>query len=129
MRWSAFEELPIIFPENPEFSAVTEENFDDAAQWRVGMEWRAGQRWAVQAGYLEDETGQPVESMSPLLGDADRTSYSFGFSYYTKKFRLDLGYEHVMSDPRSTEGRSWDGYDGTYDNDAQLAGATVTFKF
>ena len=41
----------------------------------------------------------------------------------------DFGYEKVMSDPRSTEGGSWDGYNGTYDSEADLAGATVTFKF
>jgi len=107
MGWSAFQELPIIFPENPEFSGVMREEFEDAAQWRVGMEWRAGKRWAFQLGYLEDETGQPIEAMSPLLADADRTSYSVGLSYYTNRFRLDLGYEYVTS----------------------LAGATVTFKF
>jgi len=129
MGWSAFQELPLIFPENPEFSTVMREEFEDAAQWRVGMEWRPGQRWAFQLGYLEDETGQPVEAMSPLLADGDRTSYSLGLSYSTKRFRLDVGYEHVMSDPRSTEGGSWDGYDGTYDSEADLAGATVTFKF
>ncbi len=129
MNWSAFQELPIIFPENPEFSSVMEEGFEDAAQWRVGLEWRLAQRWAVQAGYLEDETGQPVEAMSPLLADGDRFGYSLGLSYHTPRFRLDLGYEHVMSDPRSTEGGSWEGYNGTYDSDAHLAGATLTFKF
>jgi len=129
MAWSVFDELPLIFPENPEFSSVMREEFDDAAQWRVGLEWRPGQRWAFQLGYLEDETGQPLEAMSPLLADGDRTSYSLGLSYYTPRFRLDVGYEHVMSDPRSTGGGSWDGYNGTYDSDAHLAGATVTFKF
>jgi len=33
MGWSAYQELPIIFPENPEFSTVLEENYEDADQW------------------------------------------------------------------------------------------------
>ena len=129
MGWSSFQELPIIFPENPEFSSVIPENYEDAYQYRFGGEYRANQHWALQFGYLFDETGQPVESMSPLLGDGDRTGYTAGLSYYTDRFRLDVGYMYLDTDGRSTGGSSIDGFDGFYEGKAHLAGATFTIKF
>ena len=130
MGWTSFDELAIIFPENPELSSVVRAEYEDAAQYRIGGEYRASQHVAIQLGYLFDETGQPIQSMSPLLGDGDRTGYSAGFSYYTDRFRVDFGYMYLETDPRSTEGSSWEGFDGTYDDGkAHLAGATFTIKF
>ena len=129
MGWSAYQELPIIFPENPEFSSVIAENYEDAAQYRIGGEYRASQHVALQLGYLFDETGQPVESMSPLLGDGDRTSYTGGLSYYTDRFRFDLGLEYVKTEARSTGGNSNDGFDGTYEGNSPLVHMSFTIKF
>jgi long-chain fatty acid transport protein len=100
MGWSAYQELPIIFPENPEFSSVREENWDDAWQWRVGFEWRADQHWDFRLGYLEDETPQPASGMSPLLADATRAAYMGGLSYHTDRFRFDIAYEYVDAETR-----------------------------
>lgn len=130
MGWTSFDELTIVFPENPELSFTVRENYEDAAQYRIGGEYRTSQHVAIQLGYLFDETGQPIQSMSPLFGDGDRTGYSAGFSYYTDRFRVDFGYMYLETDARSTEGTSWDGFDGTYDDGkAHLAGATFTIKF
>ena len=129
MGWAVFDELSIVFPEEPQFSQVVREDYENAAQWRIGAELRASQHWALQVGYLFDETGQPIESMSPLLGDGDRTGYCAGVSYLTDSFRLDIGYMRLEFGGRSTEGTAWDGFDGTYDGSGNLAGATFTFKF
>ncbi|MFV2072618.1 MAG: OmpP1/FadL family transporter [Thermoanaerobaculales bacterium] len=129
MGWSSFDELPLIFPENPEFSTTVREDYTDADQYRLGLEYRATERWAFQLGYLFDETGQPVESMSPLLGDGDRDGYSAGISWISDWLRIDLGYMYLSLETRSTSGNSFDGYNGTYSGDAHLAGATFTFNF
>ncbi len=129
MGWSVYEELPIIFPENPEFSSVREENWEDAAQWRVGIEFRASQHWELRIGYLQDESPQPAWGMSPLLPDADRVSYIGGFSYHTDRFRFDIGYEYVEMDARSTGGMSPDGFDGTYEGQSPLLHTSIALKF
>lgn len=129
MGWSSFDELSVVFPEQPQFSSVVREDYEDAAQWRIGAELRASQHWAFQIGYLFDETGQPIASMTPLLGDGDRTGYCAGISYFTDSFRVDIGYMHLGFDGRSTEGTTWDGFDGRYEGEGTLAGATFTFKF
>jgi long-chain fatty acid transport protein len=127
--WSVYEDLPIIFPENPEFSEVREENFEDADQWRIGIELRATQHWDFRIGYLEDETPQPAEGMSPLLADGDRVAYMGGLSYHTDRFRFDIAYEYVDTDARSTEGQSLDNFDGTYDALSPLLHMSITLKF
>ena len=127
--WSVYETLPIIFPENPEFSEVREENWEDAEQWRIGFEFRATQHWDFRLGYLQDKTPQPIEAMSPLLGDGDRVAYMGGLSYHTDRFRFDIAYEKVDTDARSTEGQSHDGFDGTYDAVSPLLHLSITLKF
>ncbi len=129
MGWSVYEDLPIIFPENPEFSSVRQEDFEDAPQWRVGAELRANEHWDFRVGYLEDETPQPPAGISPLLADATRVAYMGGLSYHTDRFRFDIAYEWVDSDERSTEGESHDDFNGTYKAESPLLHMSITFKF
>jgi len=129
MGWSVYETLPIIFPENPEFSSVREENWEDVSQWRVGLEFRANQRWDLRIGYLEDDTPQPAWGMSPLLSDGDRTAYMGGISYHTDRFRFDVAYEQVDITTRSTEGENHEGFDGTWEGNSPLLHMSITLKF
>ena len=132
MGWSVFEELAIEFPDYPALNSVIREDYDDSKQYRFGAEWRAARSWAFRAGYGFDESPQPVESMSPLLSDGDRDFYSVGLGFISKKnnWGLDVGYEYLTMQERSTEGRSYDGFDGLYhDGIAHLFGASFYWKF
>jgi long-chain fatty acid transport protein len=129
MGWSSFQELPIVFPEHPFLNSTVREDYDDTDQFRLGAEYRHSDRWAFQAGLLYDETPQPIESMSPLLGDGDRTGISIGCSMIHGHMRSDVGYMFLMFDDRSTGGMNFDGYDGRYDTMAHLLGATLTLTF
>jgi long-chain fatty acid transport protein len=129
MGWSAYQELPIIFPENPEFSSVRPENWVDASQWRVGAELRASQHWELRLGYLEDETPQPPEGMSPLLADGSRKSYMGGLSIVGNRCRFDIAYELVKIETRSTGGASQDAFEGTYEGQSPLLHMSFLVKF
>jgi long-chain fatty acid transport protein len=130
MGWASFQELALEFPGNSMFNTTVHELYDDTNQFRIGAEYRASASWAFQLGYLEDETPQPTVSMSPLLGDGDRTGYSVGISWIHKKMRTDLGYMYLPIDERCTNGGSLDGYEGCYDTDpAHLLGATLSLRF
>jgi long-chain fatty acid transport protein len=129
MGWSSFQELPLIFPENPELNSAVEENYENVNQYRLGAEYRISEPWRVQAGVLFDETPQPTESMSPLLGDGDRTGLTLGFSWHHGNFWVDVGYMHLEFDERGTGGNSLEGYEGTYKATAELGGATLGFTF
>jgi long-chain fatty acid transport protein len=132
MGWSVFDELAIEFPDYPQLDSVVREDYEDSKQYRFGIDWRISRIWSIRAGYGFDETPQPVESMSPLLPDGDRDFYSAGIGFISKKgnWGFDVGYEYLTLDERSTEGRSYDGFDGTFhDGMAHLFGASFTFKF
>lgn len=132
MGWSVFEELNIQFPEYPDLNSVVREDYDDSKQYRFGVDWRVSRMWALRAGYGFDESPQPIESMSPLLSDGDRDFYSAGIGFISKKgnWGFDVGYEYLTLQERSTEGRSYDGFDGLFhDAGAHLFGASFTFKF
>ncbi len=132
MGWSSFQELPITFTDYPELSDVVVQNYEDSDQYRIGLEYRASGKLALRLGYLEDETPQPVESMSPLLGDGDRTGYSFGIGFNIRGTQIDIGYMYLEFDDRHTGdngGISLDGYEGSYKTIANLVGITTTLKF
>ncbi len=132
MGWSSFDELPLSFPDYPHLSDVVVENYEDADQYRIGLEYRASAKFALRLGYLEDETPQPVESMSPLLGDGDRQGYTIGIGFNIGGVQTDIGYMYLTFDERHTGdngGVSLDGYEGSYNSKANLLGITTTLKF
>jgi long-chain fatty acid transport protein len=129
MGWSSFQQLDLIFTDYPEFSETIEENYSNSNEYRFGMEWRALEHWAFQLGGVYDETPQPVETMTPLLGDGDRTTVTAGVSWIKKTFRVDFGYEYLTAEERCTDGTSLVGYDGCYDASAHLAALTFTMLF
>ncbi len=128
--WSSFNSLDINFPTRPDLSESVKEGYDDVSQYRFGIEYRPNARWAFQAGALYDETPQPAASMSPLLGDGDRTGISLGLSWVHPNWRLDIGDLYLFVDQRATNGQSYDGYDGRYKTtSANLIGASITMSF
>jgi len=132
MGWSSFQELVIEFPDYPHLSSTIEENYQNSEQIRFGAEWRMSQSWALRAGGGFDETPQPIESMSPLFADGDRDFYSIGLGFISKtsNWGFDVAYEYLTSEDRSTEGRSYDGFEGTFYNaGADLFGASFFWKF
>ena len=132
MGWSVFKDLAIEFPEYPELDSVVREDYSDSMQYRFGIDWRASRSLSLRVGYVFDETPQPIQSMSPLLSDGDRDGYSAGIGYISKKgnWGFDVGYEYLILEERSTDGQSYDGFDGTFhDSSANLLGASFYFKF
>jgi long-chain fatty acid transport protein len=129
MGWSSFQSLDLIFTEYPEFNETINENYEDSDAYRLGFECRASSKIAFQLGLEYDNTPQPVEAMTPLLGDGDRTVYAAGLSVILKRFRLDMAYEYIDLETRSTGGGSYAGYEGSYAGVAHLAAVSLTWMF
>jgi long-chain fatty acid transport protein len=129
MGWSVYDELNLVFLGYPEFNETLVENYEDADHYHAGLEFRATRHWRFQLGYEYDETPQPIESMTPLLGDADREVYTLGIGWQGKSFWLDLGAQLVTTDWRSTEGTSIVGFDGRYKAESPLFATSLGWKF
>jgi long-chain fatty acid transport protein len=105
------------------------EAYDDAWQFRVGLERVLSDRWSLRGGYFYDQTPSPTASVGPLLPDADRHGAAAGASWTSGRLRLDLAYWHLFFKDRSTEGLNRDAYDGTYSNSADLFAVSLSYGF
>jgi len=128
--WSSFEKLVIEFPATPSLTSTTPENWSDEWNFRFGAQYQWNDRLALRAGYLRDITPQPKAAMSPLLPDADRHDFTFGFGYkLSDALTLDLANMLVLFDERNTDGKSSDNFNGEYRLSAYLVGFNLTYNF
>jgi long-chain fatty acid transport protein len=129
--WKSFDELRLNFPTEPGLDSVIPENYKNIWQFRTGVERRLEEGWAVRFGYHYDKTPVPTESVSPLLPDNNRNCFSLGGSWKSAsgRVRVDVGAWYLFLAKRSTEGRSRDGYNGSYDNSAFTLGASFGYHF
>ena len=128
-EWSTFDVLPIRFAEYPRLGQDVIENYENSWQFRTGVERRLGESWAVRAGYFFDQTPSPVESVSPLLPDADRNGFALGGTWQNQSLRFDMAAWYMAFEDRSTEGKNRDNYNGTYTNSALNFGISLGYKF
>ena len=128
--WSSFKDLPITLPDYPLLSSVRYEGYQDSYTYRLGFEYKSSPEWAFQLGLLFDKSPVPVESVAPLLPDADRKGISIGTTFaLSPKTDLQIGYLYLRFSDRSTEGINPDGYEGTYKTTANLLGFTLVHRF
>ena len=128
-NWATFDRLELTFPERPQLDQTVIEDYRNIWQFRAGAERRLGEHWAVRGGYHYDQTPVPVESVSPLLPDQDRHGVALGGSWLRERWRVDAGLWYLFLSPRSTEGRSRDHYNGSYDNSALTFGLSFGYRF
>ncbi len=64
--------------------------------------------------------------MGPELPDSDRNNYTFGVGYHTERAVIDFAYMWVDFDERKVDNEI---QTGTYESDAHLFAANLTFFF
>ena len=128
-NWSSFDQVPLTFLDHPQLSSVIEENYQNSRVYRLGAEWRLNDSWDVRGGYYYDESPAPVESVSPLLPDADRHGVALGATLRLGRLRVDAANWFVFFKERSTEGRNRDDYNGTYNGFAELFSVSFGYSF
>jgi long-chain fatty acid transport protein len=126
--WSSFDKIDLTF-DDQELNTTIPEEWEDVFSYRVGIEYKASDRLRLFGGYLFDETPQPVQSISPLLPDANRNDFTFGFGYSFGKASVDVSNMFVFFKDRSTEGKNRDGYNGEYRVFAYLLGLNFSYAF
>lgn len=131
--WSTFDQLVISIdgPSGPDGTPIIpdvtlDQNWSDAWQYRFGFRWNSSEKMQWRLGYLYDETPQPEETVSPVLPDANRNDFTFGFGYMGGGFNFDLAIMYVKFDSRTVE-TSEVFYFGEYSQDAWLLAASIGF--
>ena len=129
MTWSRFEALSVDFTNQPARNFVRVQNWDDSSAYRLGTNIEATPNWDVRLGAVYDENPQPVESVSPLLPDADRLGFTFGAGWHHGPFIVDAAAFVLHFKDRSTQGHNAEGFNGTYETDAMLWSFNLGYRF
>ena len=119
--WSSFDSVFIDFTNADQFDNRLNQDYDDAYNYRIGVELATsgGNFWRL--GYVYDETPQPEKSVGPLLPDANRNGITLGFGWGD---RLDVAFMYLDFDDRTTTTNE-DGFFGSYETTAYLLGLTL----
>ena len=128
-QWSSFQDLAIVFPNQPSLSQTITENYKDTWQFRIGVERRLNDTWAVRGGYYYDETPSPPESVGPLLPDASRNGAALGGTWKRGRLNVSAAYWHVFFKDRSTEGVNRDNFNGLYQSSANVLALSIGYGF
>ena len=123
-QWSAFEKLPLHFPNSPSLDRDIIEQYEDGIAVRMGAEHRL-ESYTYRFGYYFDPAAAPVESVTPLLPDASRHGATLGLGWVRGAWTIDVYNLFLFLNRRSTEGRERDGYDGTYKSYVNSLGASL----
>jgi long-chain fatty acid transport protein len=134
--WSRFDEYTVTFDDPRLDPLVTPENWSDSWLFRLGGQYTFSPKFCLRAGFIYDQTPQPVESMDPLLPDADRYAVTAGFGWkLAKNVVLDLTFHHEIFNDRTSPNRDIYKFgpvnfgESTYSMSAELLGISLSFVF
>ena len=135
--WSTYDEFTVEVDVPGFDDKHVEENWTDSFVFRGGLEYNLNERFALRAGFLYDQTPQPVEYMDPILPDANRWALTGGFGYKSGNFVIDVAYQFEPFADRTSENREIAAYQqggvnlgmGTYSTTAHLFGISIGFVF
>jgi len=138
--WNTYDkfDITIDFPDPyPDEVETFEEHWDVSTLFRTGLQYQLNEKLALRAGFLFDQTPQPVMTMDPILPDADRVAFTAGFGYKISKFVIDATYHYEIFSDRTSPNRTIAAYqvgginlgEGTYSATAHLLGVSLRFVF
>jgi long-chain fatty acid transport protein len=134
--WSRFDKYVVTFDEPGMEELVTLEDWKDSFIFRLGGQYTINPQFCLRAGFIYDQTPQPVKSMDPLLPDADRIALTAGFGWtLAKNLVLDLAFHHEIFGDRTSPNRDIYNFGGvnygesTYEMTANLLAVSLSFGF
>ena len=134
--WSRYDKYIVKFDDPRIEEMLMEEKWKDSFLIRLGGQYTIHRQFVLRAGFIYDQTPQPVESMDPLLPDADRYALTAGFGWtLAKNLVLDLTYHHEIFSDRTGPNRYIYQFgpvnvgESTYEMTANLFGISLSYGF
>jgi long-chain fatty acid transport protein len=105
------------------------QDWEDAIQYRLGMEYKVNEDMSVLLGYYYDPAPAPDETVSILFPSSTNNAITGGMTYAVSNYQFDLGLEYVLGAERDIEA-SGHNMPGLHQMDifAFSVGASYTFN-
>jgi long-chain fatty acid transport protein len=130
-QWNYFKSLDIETG-NPLTSLSQSEYWEGTWSWRLGAAFRLGKEMKneLRVGVVFDETPIPTQYLRPSIPDSDRTGYTLGYGYLSKRWGIDLYAMYLDFNSVTATGVPTDNViPGTYTTKIWLAGVTAKYRF
>ncbi|MDD8026524.1 MAG: outer membrane protein transport protein [Acidobacteriota bacterium] len=101
----------------------------DTVQVRLGGEYKVSSALAVRAGWHNDPSPAPDETMNLLLPTFDFNALTLGLGYRVADLSLDFGLEYLMGAERTISADSADAVPGVYNMKILVPTMSVHYKF
>ena len=133
--WSSFNNLNIQF-NSQQMSHFNNNpiplNWKDVWAYKFGGQYALTKNIDLRAGYMYDTNPIPDATLSPILPDSDRHSFSFGSGIHVDNVTIDMAYMYTYFEDRTVNNQNMatlTGENGTFKSDVHLFGANVSVKF
>ncbi|SDJ20841.1 OmpP1/FadL family transporter [Billgrantia gudaonensis] len=138
-RWSQFDEIRVVDPNDPNGPPITyeEQDYSNAWAFAAGGEYQLNPQWVLRAGVTIDNTPTSDEFRSARIPSDDRRIFSLGAGWTpTENLTLDFAYSYlterstkVDQDREDASGLITSTYTADYKNEAHGFGAQLTYRF
>ncbi len=134
--WHHVDQAPIDFQRAPTDTLFLD--FRNTSTIRLGADYALSSLWALRAGIIYNNAAEPDVSVSPLLPEARRWTFSTGLGYrIADRFHADAGVEYVAQAdrrghvrPRTSRAQTAAELNrGTYESHAVAVGITLWYGF
>ena len=133
--WSCYDTLAVDFKKNSEWNIKSPKNYENTYILRFGCEYSLNDNLDFRTGILYDNNPVKDEWVDPMLPDANRLGFNFGFGYKFNNIIIDFAYLFLRFEQREitnskvnyTDGNA--PFNGVYNSDASLFGFNLSYKF
>jgi long-chain fatty acid transport protein len=122
-QWSRFDQWDLEYktgsatPLGTPLPKVVELQWDDVTTFSLGVEYLAREGLKIRAGYSNDPTPVPDQTISPMFIDfADKHRLNIGGSYAWQKYEVGYNFEYINYQDREVSSFTDVNSDGVYDN-------------
>jgi long-chain fatty acid transport protein len=130
-QWNVFKNLNVNTGD-PFTSVNLTQNWVGTWSYRLGLAFRLDHemKHELRVGGVVDDSPVPAEFLRPSIPDADRTGYSLGYGYLSKRWGIDVYAMQLDFDDAIANGSPADGViNGTYTSSVLLVGVTAKYLF
>jgi long-chain fatty acid transport protein len=131
VQHSLFEELSLDAGANTALlpSSSIPADWDDNWTYGIGADYQLNEQWVLRGGALYLETPIPGQTMLPSIAEEDQVVLSIGCGYAAGKHRIDAAYSYGVFNGRTVDNNVNPAFNGDYDFEAHLLGASYTLVF